>query len=939
MKRRYVVLDFETTGNAPKKGDRVFQIGACVVENDEVISTYQTMVNPKEPIPYFIEQLTGISDEEVKDAPDFSEICSELLTMLDGSVLVAHNVNFDLGFLNAELDRAGYSHFQGPVIDTVECARIFYPTAEGYRLNLLADWLGFSHERPHQADSDAFVTAKLLIAIKEKMYNLPLVTLQRLEDLLKNLKSDLLPILSDIILHRLKGWKRTVDDKYDVYRNIALKKVDEEGLQQTQAKEEDISRDPYFFENGGSLSEQILHFEERLGQKKMAGKIDAALANHEHLLVEAGTGSGKTLAYLEPVSWYAWQENKPVIVATETIPLQEQIMKQELPLLDKSLPFSLRRTILKGRSHYLCLQKFEAALTQTPALIEEQLTLAQLLVWVTETNFGDVEELNLPGGANRLWDEVKSDPSSCATPQCPWFSRCFYQRAKQDAKDAHVVITNHALLFTDLIQDHPILPAYSTLIIDEAHQLEATAGRHLGLQTDYMKVTKWFSRLLGSSEQVGILDRLLKEDKQQSSFSKLWVEERKQGAEEIRQEWDDLFRMLHDRCRKQAKNHSETGRLSVRFDPSDQSDALMNAIRENVDRLVMHLFEETRAYQPLVQMDKEQNSRTGAIAEVREIWTNLEEEVLVLKQLLLESDPDYVYWMESEKKGALNATYLYARPIDVSSILADQLFAKKSSVILTSATLTVKGSFSYVESRLGLRDFGPGELTIPSPFNYQEQARLYIPNDMPSIKDKDEDLFIYRVAEFIHLAAESMQGRVLVLFTSFDMLNKTNKQLKIFQEEGHYVLVTQGVLSGSRSRLLKTFKQHESAVLLGTSTFWEGIDLPGEEVQSLVIVRLPFSPPGEPVIKAKMERLEEEGANPFGALSLPQAILRFKQGFGRLIRRGDDKGVVFVLDRRLKEARYGKDFLKSLPDVPTENCSTDEALHAATEFLSKKKFH
>lgn len=606
------------------------------------------------------------------------------------------------------------------------------------------------------------------------------------------------------------------------------------------------------------------------------------------------------------------------------------------------LPFSFKAALLKGRNHYICMRKFEQRfLDYYEDNYDSILSKGQLLIWLTETETGDGEELNLPSLGKGFWQEISSDSESCTNRQCPWFTRCFYHRARKKASEANIVITNHALLFTDVIHEQQILPAYKHVIIDEAHHLEDVVSRHLGVQTDYVSFTYYFNRL-GTLEDKGLLNRIkeladgsntdLKEDLLE--VDKLWTD--------IRFELDELFRMIRSYVLRKRSEMTEVGRLSYRYYTNAEKGEMWSAILELAMR-VSTAFQRSLRYfhgiYDLLEKRKEEWSyeKQGILADFKRIMQDLDKEVKAFNQLLLEYDPNLVYWIETEEKGAKNATFLYSKPVEVGEDLADRFFMKKRSVILTSATLTVKNSYNFIVERLGLTDFGPATLTIPSPFSYEQQAKVFIPTDTLNIKEVDTSLFVHDIAVKIGDIAEITNGKMLVLFTSFDMLRKTYEQLKHLGKTDAFTIIGQGINSGSRAKLMKTFKEHESAILLGTSSFWEGIDIPGEDLSCLVIVRLPFSPPNDPLLHARSERLLEEGKNPFMELSLPQAIIRFKQGFGRLIRTSSDRGIVFVLDKRIYTTRYGSLFLKSLPPVTVSKGPMEEMLEQIKSWFETKK--
>ncbi|MDT8859978.1 ATP-dependent DNA helicase DinG [Alkalihalobacillus sp. MEB130] len=938
MKERYIVVDVETTGHSVSKGDRVIQIGAVIIEDGEMVETFASFVNPGQTIPPFIEELTGISDVTVANAPSFREIIPELMPLLTGSYFVAHNVDFDRAFLKNQLELEGYTLPEMPVYDTVELARVLLPKQESYKLGQLAEQLGFSHERPHQADSDAEVTATLFLSLLHKLQQLPLLTLQHLVSISRKFKSDLEPLLQSFIQEKLiKG--HSDEEQYDCYRQIALKKLVEDSDDVTIPDEQETFSDycESLFSEDGKMHSAFSNYELRPGQQKMMNEVDESFRQNEHKMIEAGTGTGKSLAYLLPAAYFSYSNKEPVIISTQTIPLQEQLLSRDLPLLHHLLPFKVKATLLKGRSHYLCLRKFEQSL----ASIHEDsydvlLTKALLLIWLTETEHGDIEELNLPSGGKGFWYEVQSDAASDLGRYSPWFSRCFYHRARKRAQKSDIVITNHALLCTDLVHDQRLLPTYSYAVLDEAHHLEETASDHLGAKADFLTFSYLFQRL-GLTEEEGIvnrLDQLLEEYQVSVPFEHMSVQ-----LISLKEELDELFRMLHGYVLSKNKTSAtDVGRLRYRYESYTESSSMWQAILECAMRVHMQMKDALKKLQnrvrPLIEKKEDMVYKDRSfLANVEGILDQLYVEEQTLYELLLEHDPNLVYWLEVEPRGAKNATYLYSKPIDVSDILADQFFAKKKSVILTSATLSVNGSFNYQERRLGLTDFGVKKSVIPSPFSYMEQVKLLLPSDIPAIKEVSDEEFATEVSIKLWRMMESSSGKMLVLFTSYEMLKQVYYHVKKFNEFGSFQLIGQGVTSGSRAKLMKMFKQTNQAILFGTSSFWEGIDLPGDELRNLVIVRLPFSPPDQPLLQAQYEKAKEEGKNPFMEISLPQAIIRFKQGFGRLIRTTTDRGCVFILDRRISTTRYGKQFIKSLPEVPVHEGKLEDLMEQFKEYM------
>ncbi|GAF65259.1 DNA replication protein dnaD [Bacillus sp. TS-2] len=929
---RYVVIDLETTGHSFKKGDRIIQIGAVVIENEQIVERFASFIQPGIEIPEFITELTGIRDEDVVNAPTFSEVYPLLKEMLESRHFVAHNVLFDYSFLIEHIKAIGEAPPRFYCYDTVELSRILLPQEESYKLGHLAEQLGFTHDRPHQADSDAEVTAELFILLHNKLKALPTTTLKHLQKLTKNFRTDFTRLITPILLKE----RFEIDQKYDHFRALSLKKrVDEE---EGALFSPSLTFDDFIqtFKMGDVQMKNAFHlYEKRQGQEQMMEAIYDAFSQNEHALIEASTGTGKSLAYLIPSAFYSIAHNQPVVISTQTIPLQDQLLTKDIPILQNFLPFTVKVAVLKGRNHYLCLSKFEQSLTTfTDDTYDICLTKAQILIWITETQTGDVEELSLPSGGNAYWNEVKSDASTDLGAYNPWMSRCFYYRAKKKAQQAHLIITNHALLLTDLQNSQSILPAYKHAIIDEAHHFEEVASNHLGVSTDYFTFTYFFQRLAPGLDY-GSLERL------KSLLLKYnWIKEVDfTKAEErcitIKEELDEAFRMIYRYVeKKQDTNQSDIGRMSYRYQSYQEKGQMWNAILENVMRIHFLSREWCKplvnlcvTMQEQVELNYEEKS---FLADFKSLIEQYDQHEQYLYELLLESDPNYVYWIEIEPKGARNAVFLYCRPIEVGEILADQFFTSKNSVILTSATLTVSQTFDYQLEKLGLNDFGPKEIMIPTSFDYEKQARLFLPTDMPSIKEVSEREFAVEVSIKLTRLIEETTGKMLVLFTSFDMLRNVNEFVKDMGVD--VPIIAQGITTGSRLKLMKLFKQSERAVLFGTSSFWEGVDLPGKDLTQLVIVRLPFAPPGQPTLEAKLEKAKNDGYNPFLYVSLPQAIIRFKQGFGRLIRSKDDYGCIFILDKRISTTTYGKKFLESLPNIPIITGKLETLLSEAIKF-------
>jgi ATP-dependent DNA helicase DinG len=933
MLNKFVVIDLETTGNLPKKGEKIIQFAAVVIENGEITETFSSFINPQKQIPTFIVELTGLDNEMVKDAPVFSEVASRIIALLDNAYFVAHNVLFDLSFLQEELIQSGYEGFFGPVLDTVELARFLYPTADGYKLTDLAALENLNHERPHQADSDAQVTAELLQILLTRLSMLPQMVLLKLHSLSGGLKSDIQQLLDDIILeksHKIEEFPKTLE----VFHGIALKKDDQNEIPLLNKFNSSYSFNPE--EKIELLKKAFDSYKERTGQLEMMNQVYHSFLHNHHTLIEAGTGIGKSIGYLLPAAYFAKKNHVPVVVSTHTIQLQEQLMNKEIPLLTKMVPFEVKSVLLKGRSHYIHIEKFIRTLIDENDNYDFTLTKMQILIWLMETKSGDKDELNLSSGGLIYWNKIKNE-QSIFNQNKEWLERDFYFRARKKAEEADIIITNHSLLLSDLTAKNRILPEYSYVVIDEGHHLEKTASHYLGYSLDYLTVRLLLGQF-GLYEQKLLfyrMEELLKMIPKQQAGVIPTLEVNK-IISDLNYEMDEFFRMVSYFANRKARNRNEQRRVKVKLSPGDN---------EREQGILVHCAERFSFLLKDVQviLEKRLNLINNHIESITTEQKNLIEElnlfILELEDLrdtlqeIILKDSDLVRWIEIDLRSPQNVTSIIAKPASISNIMKNEFFQKKKGVVITSATLTVNQSYGFIMKELGLDLGSTKTLTIPSPFKYENQVQLLIPDDLPTIKLVSSEEYVIAITEHLISIAEATRGRMLILFTAHDMLQKTYDLIKESGFLEDFAIIAQGITSGSRTRLTRNFQRYEKAILLGTSSFWEGIDIPGEDLSCLVMVRLPFSSPNEPYTEAKCEYVKKLGGNAFTDYSLPEAILRFKQGFGRLIRTENDRGIMVVFDKRIVSTKYGDHFLKSIPPVPVKNGSIENIVEFIHSWL------
>jgi len=949
---KFAILDLETTGHQAE--DDIIQIGIVMLDEElNVTDTFSSFVRPGKAIPPFITQLTGITDDMVADAPSLEDILTDVIRLLAEAILVAHNVGFDAHFLNRSLDRCGYSPFTGRRLDTVDLLRMLYPTLPSYQLGAVSEAFGIEHERKHQADSDAEATALLFANCVHKLRDLPLLSLQRLGELFNGY--DDMSWFIQLTLQR-KELETSLDANNHAYFNqLAMKAGDWSDVQPARAdwNEETLSNmtfEQYMDEVRERFRQLMPDYEEREAQSIMFSEVHEALDGERHLLIEAGTGTGKSLGYLLPSLYYGAKQQKKIVVSTHTINLQEQLRQRDIPLLHEVSPFPFRAAIFKGRGNYICLRKFDTKVRMREYVSpnEDLMTAAQMIIWLGETETGDQEELNFGNKGAEFWETVASDADSCLNRACPWFRRCFYHRAKHEANVADIVITNHSLVFTDIQAEHRLLPGYEQLVVDEAHHLEEVAGKHLGLQLSYFSFVHPFGRLVKDSRGGGLISQLIALLHGESEAGvPAWIEtldELGQSLTGIRENWDKLFELMYALMSAQAgaqASQTEAGQSVFRIRPKEHP-AGWPTISETESNVYADLNKAVRTLEKTLTDMKEKLDDTPIVNLITDLNGAVKDLARVrddIREFVRANKLDTVYWIEATTQFKAKSIHLYAVPADVSEQLRMHLFEPKKSVILTSATLSVQKTFQYACEQLGLEGMEQeGRLKtvqLPSPFNYREQALVIIPRNFPQLKGAGGDPhFVSLLVQSLTDSAVELGGRMLVLFTSYRMLRQVYDPLKEALERHQIQVLGQGVDSSNRSKLTRRFRQQSASVLLGTSSFWEGVDIPGDALTCLAIVRLPFQPPNHPLVEAKSEMLLAQKQNPFMKLSIPQAVIRFKQGFGRLVRSTKDRGIVLIYDTRVLETYYGKYFLYSLPGPKIEHMHIGQIVPRMREWLA-----
>lgn len=962
--RTFVAFDLETTGLNPNQ-DAIIEFGAVRFQKGGPREYFSTCINPGRPLPVRIQQITGIRPADVANAPAIEEVIPEILGFFakGTQAVVAHSAGFDISFL-----RAAGVKLKAPVLDTHELATILLPGQDSYSLGELCKALMIPLTTAHRAAQDAEATADLLLHLLERIEEIPESVLETLSEAGRG--SDWGPILLfDDELRRRKNagpeanrhrttepFRRKGPPLVPVTPNPEPREIAGEFLVAAFSDNSPLAAefDP----------ESGVEFERRDGQLQMSLQTLDTLNRGDHRIIEAGTGTGKSLAYLLPAVAWAVANRSRVVIATHTLPLQDQLLDKELPRVAQVLAEidlepngepcpSVRAMTLKGRTRYLCTRRLANWLEASRGgrgLFAESLSplelrfLAKLLVWLPHTQSGDLSELPIHDRQEQaLMAHVASHADECSLELCAFGRpasrhgflggryRDFYLEAHRQAGSAHLLIVNHALLLADVDAGGQVLPEFDSLIVDEAHHLEGAATDQFTRQIDLRGLAYI---LEGLDTAVNQLAPRLDQDHLQELAKQVTA-----GNKDLRASLPPFAEVLHDFVLRHSENRPAARGASgypqqvaldsrMRAQPAWSEieiewDGISQKIGQALGRL-SDLADQLDASQWWQYEDEYGNTTalaggtSRALQALHYSQTDLADLLQVADDVILRPlshQEESVAWLELSENGrssrrnssrnrrGADSVVLRSAPIQVSEKLASELFGKNRAVVLTGATLRAGDHFDYLRDRLGCWD--ANSAVIDSPFDYKRNVLLYLPSDMPP---PDRHNYQPALEEAIQQAALAAEGRTLVLFTSHSHLRASADAIRTPLAAAGLTVLQQG--EGSRTRNLRDFRANPNSVLLGTSSYWEGIDLPGDQLVCLIIVRLPFAVPTDPLYAAR-SRLYED---PFHEYAVPEAVIRLRQGFGRLIRSASDRGVVVLLDSRLWHRSYGEVFLDALPD-------------------------
>lgn len=908
-----VAIDIETTGLDPAR-DAITEIGAVRFNGKRVDEEWSALVNPGRSIPPEITQLTGITNEMVRTAPPISQVIPELKKFVGNDPVIGHNVRFDLGFLQ----RQG-ALLLNEVIDTYEMAAVLLPASSRYNLGTLGKNLLITIPNSHRALDDARLTHAVYFKLYERALALPINLLAEIVRLSEPLDWDGGWIFSQILRARSRepiGPKQVVQQDYTrLFGGVDLLSQPLAPVKEPVSLDEDEVA--ALLEHGGPFARYFKEFEQRPQQVEMLRRVTRALDQSQHLMVEAGTGTGKSFAYLVPAALWSVRNNSRVVISTNTINLQDQLIQKDIPDLREALNLDLRTVVLKGRSNYLCPRRLESMRQRGVDSADAIRVLAKVMVWLHEGGSGDRNDISLNGPVERdIWSSrLSAEDEGCTGETClgRMGGACPFFQARQSAQSAHLIVVNHALLLADVVTGSRVLPDYSHLIVDEAHHLESASTSALSFRVTEAELGRLLRELGGTNS--GTLGDLLK-----ALTGLLRPSDLAAAHNAIHRATDDVFRLDHEISQffKALEDFLTYEREGQDVGPYGQQTRIIPATRtqpawsdvevawDDVENTLSTLISQLTSLQKSVTEDLEtpREELEDIISSLGSLIRRLNEVEFNLGSLVSKPDPGFVYWAEILPSNHYRKLALNVAPLHVGELMEKYLWHEKDCVILTSATLTTWGQFDYLRNRLNA-DEADG-LILGSPFDYENSALLYLVNDIP----EPNDLGGYQKAvdQILIRLSKAVGGKTLALFTSYTQLKRTSRSITPILAQEDISVYEQGE-GASASALLETFKESEKAVLLGTRSFWEGVDVPGEALSVVVIVKLPFDVPSDPIVAARAETFED----PFNEYNVPEAILRFRQGFGRLIRTQTDRGAVVVLDKRLQTKGYSRMFIESLP--------------------------
>ena len=941
----FVTVDIETTGLDYLKED-IIEFAAVHFRGGKRHKKTNFFVKPPKKIPQHITRITGISNADVEGAKSFAAVVDDIKSFIGDYPVIAHNINFDLPFLEYHTRKAKndfmmwdyqvkqYNYFSNWKIDTAVLSRMYLHFLPSFNLHSLSEYFGLKKRPRHRALPDAATTGEIFLELLKIILRTKFADTQKINQILEPTDDPIKQFFEKLTLLQASG-RFQIPEGIDresfmitanFYNIIGEGETPDHGRMETDPIDEEVIAN--FFDDGGELSREFASFEVRKPQVQMAHAVARAFNESRFLVVEAGTGTGKSMAYLVPAIKWAVKNYGPngrVIISTNTKNLQEQLFFKDIPILHGVLKERFKAVLLKGKGNYLCLDKWVTVLNDMKFRLseKERTRILPLYFWTQQTKTGDIAGNNAFHAERNmgLWTKLIAENNYCPGRSCKYYDKCFLMKARNNARNAHLVLVNHSLLFSDLAAENAVLSDYVNVIFDEAHNIEKTATEYLGSEISIWQFRDFYNKLYMKDKiETGVLIQL----KRRIQLSSVTESHKKgllsmieglidkvPGCWRLTQEFfKELTRQLRDIQPERDHSYSVKHRYK-------RENNLFEPLSTYHQELIKELSKIQNELNDLIEYFKELPDNSFEYQ--KQLYQELNAQFMQVEMLsnnlhfLLEAEWDnFVYWFELPAKSDSDDSRLYAAPLDIAGILNERLYSHLRTTVFTSATLAVNRNFEYFNNRVGVRYIDAERvenLLLESPFNYDEQVLLMVPS---FIVDPKHPQYLPQLKSFLEkLIAESPRG-TLALFTSYSILNDVYNSLKHTFLAENIPVFGQGI-DGSRHSIISQFKNIEKSFLFGTDSFWEGVDVPGKALEVLLLTRLPFDVPSEPIIQAKAELIQKQGGNPFMDFTIPEAVIRFRQGFGRLIRSKSDFGSIIILDSRVINKLYGRVFLNSLP--------------------------
>ena len=919
----FISFDLETTGLNPDK-DKITEIAACRFINGEFTEEFTSLINPGIPIPKNITALTGITNKMVEDAPSINDALPDFMKFIGSTPLVAQNINFDYNFINKNLQGSNSQFLEIPLYDTLSLARGFIYFYNSFSLGSLCDYYGIKIENAHRASADALCTGKLFVYLLQEALSKPLTLIQRIENLFSNSEVYNSKLFTNIIKASVR--LNSIDGLMSspVEHNISDNTFEFTGSSNIAIPESPKE----WFAEGGAVSINWSGYEKRSSQTELINDTYEAFSEGQILAAEAGTGLGKSLAYLASGFLAAKQKQTALVVSTYTKNLQNQLFTGDIPKLSKAIDQNLSAVIYKGRYNYICRTRLERLLANHNHLMKphEYENLLPLMVWEWETKSGDINECNgfQLNRQKRIWSLVRSERGYCSSKRCKKYDGCFLGKVRVKVDGADIIIINHSLFANELMRDNSCLPSDFIYVIDEAHHFATVTRDQLVTQIgsksfdDVFNIfnkgkDNWKKNALKKFPEIFKLYNSLTND------SKI-----------IQKEIQAFFNSYYDNKRDEI-NRSDYHINKLLYRNSQEEFIDTEPAPWEVLIELNRFAKDIQKFNALLQKNKE--DIPGSISIEFTAIDSILKEGLESFSAALDIQSELVQWSSFIQSDYQNLTTLNSAPLKVSSFINDNLLSKYPGGVFCSATLMVNDDFRYFSEKVGLDlaviNHHVKEKIYHSPFHYNDQVKLFVFKGSINVNDP---LFMNEIGSQIERIFTSLKRRMLVLCTSFKQTLAIKQYLEPKLKGSDYKVFAQAP-GLSRNVLVKSYLEHSHSILIGTSSFWEGVDFPGDKVEILYIVKTPFDNPFDPLIQAQIEDYKQRGDDAFLQYQVPEAAMRFRQGFGRLIRNMNDTGICIVGDTRLYKRGYGQTILGSLPVDPIPYYTVDSLLLESQKFF------